>query len=86
MANSKRDTADWVNALAAQNQKNGNYPPGYPGKWKTFHELHDEHKIGNNKLRRMLATGLDDGTFIAFEGTMPNATGRICRRVWYKPV
>jgi hypothetical protein len=86
MANDKRHTADWVKAFTVQNEKNGNYPPGYPGKWKTFHELHDEHMIGNNKLRRMLTTGVEDGTFEAFEGTAPNVTGRLCRSVWYRPV
>ena len=86
MANSKRHTDSWVSALSEQGKKKGNYPPGYPGEWKTFHELHEAHQIGNNKLRRMLTEGVADGAFEAFEGVSPNVTGRLCRSVWYRPI
>lgn len=84
MATNKRNTNDWVEAIASVNDSTGNTPPGEG--WKTFHELHDELKIGNNKLRRLLTVGMEDGTFEHYEGTKTNATGRICRSVWYRPI
>ena len=84
MASGKKPRNSWVNAFQDINEKQGNYPPGFPKGWLTFKELQAEHKIGHNKLRNMIQIGVEDGSIEAFEGTAPNITGRLCRSVWYR--
>lgn len=83
MANSKRDKNNWVKAFQECAELTSRLPKG--DGWKTFLELQDEHQMGQNKLRRLIAEGMDNGTFEHFEGTKANGTGRICRSVWYRP-
>jgi len=84
MATSKRNRDAWIKTLEGINVKQGKLPPG--DGWLTFVELREEHDIGDNKLRKLLQEGVDNNEIEFFEGTKANATGRLTRSVWYRPI
>ena len=78
-----KDTVEWVKAIVACNKKRETQPPGKG--WKTVYEIIDASPFGVCNTRKMVTDGCRDGDMEAFEGTVVGPTGKLVRRIWYRP-
>lgn len=84
MASSKGNGANWVDALNSIQAKRGKAPPGDGVGWLRFLEICELYNAGENKMRKLVQIGVENGSIKVFEGSGLNGAGRLTRRIWYK--
>lgn len=72
----------WCKKIEELNNRRGKRPEGK--EWFTFKELYEKFPYGDNKLRRILNKGMDEGTVEIFEGSEMRDRGTLNRQVWYR--
>ena len=82
MASNERDNKSWIKTLSEIQGSRGNQPKG--DGWKTTKELKTIYKCGMCRMYEIINQGLEEGKIEQFQGTAPNSTGRMVRRIWYK--
>jgi len=82
MASSNKPKEDWIELYQDIQVKNANMPRGHG--WKTFMELKEELNIGQVKLRGVIKDLQEEGKVEVYEGSYPDITGQLKRKVWYR--